>query len=172
MEASRRDLMGLAIGGLGVVGVIGVLYPLVKTFAPSAASLAGATVVVDENSVPEGQVRVVSWKGKPVFVIRLPQDFQWSGKVKEDKNAKLLKGHSIYAMVAVCTHLGCVPLWKPQGEAEYNYPIFHCPCHGGFYSPWGDIIAGPPPRSLFLPPQKLEGGKLVIGEPGFIKELT
>lgn len=172
MEASRRDLMGLAIGGLGVVGVIGVLYPLVKTLAPSAASLAGATVVVDENSVPEGQVRVVSWKGKPVFVIRLPQDFQWSGKVKEDKNAKLLKGHSIYAMVAVCTHLGCVPLWKPQGEAEYNYPVFHCPCHGGFYSPWGDIIAGPPPRSLFLPPQKLEGGKLVIGEPGFIKELT
>ncbi|MEN3028472.1 MAG: ubiquinol-cytochrome c reductase iron-sulfur subunit N-terminal domain-containing protein, partial [Aquificaceae bacterium] len=38
METSRRDLIGLAIGGLGVVGVVGVLYPIVKTLAPSAAS--------------------------------------------------------------------------------------------------------------------------------------
>ncbi len=172
MEASRRDLVGMAIGGLGVVGVIGVLYPIVKTLAPSAASLAGAVVEVDINSIPEGQVRVVSWKGKPVFVIKLPQGFQWSGKVREGNNSKLLQGQSVFTMIAVCTHLGCVPLWKPQGEAEYNYPVFHCPCHGGFYSPWGDIIAGPPPRPLYLPPQKVEGGKLIIGEAGFIKELT
>ncbi|HAV39669.1 MAG TPA: ubiquinol-cytochrome c reductase iron-sulfur subunit, partial [Aquificaceae bacterium] len=115
METSRRDLMGLAIGGLGAVGVLGVLYPIVKTLAPSAASLAGATVEVDVNSISEGQVRVVSWKGKPVFVVRLPQGFQWNGKTKEDRNRKLLQGQDAYAMVAVCTHLGCVPLWKPQG---------------------------------------------------------
>ncbi|MFN4320233.1 MAG: ubiquinol-cytochrome c reductase iron-sulfur subunit [Aquificaceae bacterium] len=172
MEASRRDLMGLALGGLGVVGALGVLYPIVKTLAPSAASLAGATVEVDVNSITEGQVRVVSWKGRPVFVVRLPQNFQWSGKTKEEDNKKLLQGQDAYAMVAVCTHLGCVPLWKPQGEAEYNYPVFHCPCHGGFYSPWGDNIAGPPPRPLYIPPQKREGNKLIIGEAGFIKELT
>ncbi len=172
METSRRDLMGLAIGGLGVVGVLGVLYPIVKTLAPSAASLAGAMVEVDVASIPEGQVRVVSWKGKPVFVVKLPQGFQWAGKVKEDKNAKILQGQDAYALIAVCTHLGCVPLWKPQGEAEFNYPVFHCPCHGGFYSPWGDNIAGPPPRPLHVPPQKRDGSKLVIGEPGFVKELT
>lgn len=172
MEASRRDLMGLAIGGLGVLGVLGVLYPLVKTLTPSAASLAGALVEVDVNSIPEGQVRVVSWKGKPVFVVKLPQGFQWAGKPREEKNIKLLQGQSAYALVAVCTHLGCVPLWKPQGEAEFNYPVFHCPCHGGFYSPWGDVVAGPPPRSLHIPPQAFKDGKIVIGEPGFIKELT
>ncbi|MFN7065422.1 MAG: ubiquinol-cytochrome c reductase iron-sulfur subunit [Aquificaceae bacterium] len=172
MDASRRDLMGLAIGGLSAVGVVGVLYPLIKTLAPSEAALASATVVVDANSIPEGQVRVVSWKGKPVFAIKLPEGFQWQGKVKEEKNVKLLQGQRVFAMVAVCTHLGCVPLWKPQGEAEFNYPVLHCPCHGGFYSPWGDNIAGPPPRPLYLPPQKLEDGKLIIGEAGFIKELT
>ncbi|MCS6957370.1 MAG: ubiquinol-cytochrome c reductase iron-sulfur subunit [Aquificaceae bacterium] len=172
METSRRDLLGLAIGGLGALGVVGVLYPIVKTLAPSAASLAGALVEVDISSIPEGQIRTVSWKGKPVFIVRLPQGFQWSGKPKEEKNSKLLQGQGIFALVAVCTHLGCVPLWKPQGEAEFNYPVFHCPCHGGFYSPWGDVIAGPPPRSLHLPPQAIKDGKLVIGEAGFIKELT
>lgn len=172
MEASRRDLIGLAIGGLGVVGVVGVLYPIIKTLAPSAASLAGAKVEVDISQIPEGNVRVVSWKGKPVFVLRLPANFQWNGTTKEDNNRKLLEGHNTYALIAVCTHLGCVPLWKPQGEAEYKYPLFHCPCHGGFYSPWGDIMAGPPPRPLHIPPQNLQGNKLVIGEPGFIKEQT
>ncbi|SHK55686.1 ubiquinol-cytochrome c reductase iron-sulfur subunit [Thermocrinis minervae] len=172
METSRRDLLGLAIGGLGLVGVAGVLYPLLKTLAPSASSLAGAKVEVDGSQIPEGQVRVVSWKGKPVFVVHLPQNFQWPGKTKETDNYKLLQGQPLYALVAVCTHLGCVPLWKPQGEAEYNYPVFHCPCHGGFYSPWGDNIAGPPPRPLHVPPQKVEGTKLIIGEPGFVKELT
>ncbi|MCS6998436.1 MAG: ubiquinol-cytochrome c reductase iron-sulfur subunit [Aquificaceae bacterium] len=172
METSRRDLMGLAIGGLGVIGALGVLYPIVKTLAPSAASLAGALVEVDVNSIPEGQVRVVSWKGKPVFVVKLPQGLQWGGKAKEEKNSKLLQGQNAFALVAVCTHLGCVPLWKPQGEAEFNYPVFHCPCHGGFYSPWGDVVAGPPPRALHIPPQAIRDGKLLIGEPGFIKELT
>lgn len=172
MEASRRDLLGLAIGGLGVVGVLGVLYPLVKTMAPSAASLAGALVEVDVASIPEMQVRVVSWKGKPVFVVKLPDGFQWNGSVKENSNAKLLQGQKAFALVAVCTHLGCVPLWKPQGEASFNFPVFHCPCHGGFYSPWGDVVAGPPPRSLYVPPQNFRDGKLIIGEAGFVKELT
>ncbi|MGC8852147.1 MAG: ubiquinol-cytochrome c reductase iron-sulfur subunit [Hydrogenobacter sp.] len=172
MEASRRDVIGLAIGGLGVVGVAGVLYPIIKTLAPSAASLASAKVEVDISQIPEGNVRVVSWKGKPVFVVRLPANFQWNGTTKENDNRKLLEGHNVYALIAVCTHLGCVPLWKPQGEAEYKYPVFHCPCHGGFYSPWGDNIAGPPPRPLYIPPQSLQGNKLIIGEPGFVKEQT
>lgn len=172
METSRRDFLGLAVGGLGALGVVGVLYPLVKTLSPSQASLAGAKVEVDISQISDLQVRVVSWKGKPVFVVKLPEGFQWDGKVRDVKNAKLLEGHNAYALIAVCTHLGCVPIWKPNGEGEFNYPIFHCPCHGGFYSPWGDVITGPPPRSLFIPPQKIDGNKLVIGEEGFIKELT
>ena len=172
MEASRRDLLGVAVGGLGVLGAIGVLYPIVKVLSPSQASLAGAKVEVDVSQIPDLHVRVVSWKGKPVFVVKLPQGFQWNGKRANDQNTKLLQGQDAYALVAVCTHLGCVPLWKPQGEGEFSYPLFHCPCHGGFYSPWGDNIAGPPPRPLYVPPQKREGDKLIIGEEGFVKELT
>jgi cytochrome b6-f complex iron-sulfur subunit len=48
----------------------------------------------------------------------------------------------IYALVSVCTHLGCTPNWL-QGEQK-----FKCPCHGsGFYIS-GINFEGPAPRPL------------------------
>jgi cytochrome b6-f complex iron-sulfur subunit len=48
----------------------------------------------------------------------------------------------IYALKAVCTHLGCTPNWL---EAEQK---FKCPCHGsGFYKD-GFNFEGPAPRPL------------------------
>lgn len=47
-----------------------------------------------------------------------------------------------YALIAVCTHLGCSPNWLP---AENK---FKCPCHGsGFYRS-GKNFEGPAPRPL------------------------
>jgi cytochrome b6-f complex iron-sulfur subunit len=49
---------------------------------------------------------------------------------------------TIYAIKAVCTHLGCTPNWL---EAEFK---FKCPCHGsGFYIS-GINFEGPAPRPL------------------------
>ena len=48
----------------------------------------------------------------------------------------------VYALKAVCTHLGCTPSWL---EAEQK---FKCPCHGsGFYKD-GVNFEGPAPRPL------------------------
>jgi cytochrome b6-f complex iron-sulfur subunit len=48
----------------------------------------------------------------------------------------------IYALRAVCTHLGCTPNWQ-ESEAK-----FKCPCHGsGFYKN-GVNFEGPAPRPL------------------------
>lgn len=48
----------------------------------------------------------------------------------------------IYALKAVCTHLGCTPIWL---ESEQR---FKCPCHGsGFYKD-GVHFEGPAPRPL------------------------
>ncbi len=180
MEASRRDFINVAIGGMGVIGALGVLYPIVKTLAPSAASTTEAKVEVDISKVPELGVRVTSYKGKPLFVLKLPKDLTIDKyQVKKEQvnsagklNYDLLKGHDVFALIGVCTHLGCIPLWKPEGSESVNAPYLHCPCHGGLYTPWGDNIGGPPPRPLFVPPQKLEGSKLVVGEPGFVDKLV
>lgn len=48
----------------------------------------------------------------------------------------------IYALSAICTHLGCTPSWL-DGEQKYK-----CPCHGsGFYMN-GVNFEGPAPRPL------------------------
>lgn len=49
---------------------------------------------------------------------------------------------SIHAMSATCTHLGCQVRWD-AGTAR-----FRCPCHGGVFDARGDVVEGPPPRSL------------------------
>jgi len=180
MEASRRDFLGVALGGMGVVGAFGVLYPVVKTLSPSAASSTEAKVEIDITKVPELGIRVTSWKGKPLFVLKLPKDLNVeSYNAKEDSvnemgklNYELLGKQEAFALIGVCTHLGCIPIWKPEGSEDVKAPYLHCPCHGGLYTPWGDVIGGPPPRPLFIPPQKREGNKLVVGEPGFVGELV
>ena len=50
--------------------------------------------------------------------------------------------NSIYALVAVCVHLGCTPNWL---QAQNK---FKCPCHGSGYYISGIIFEGPAPRPL------------------------
>jgi cytochrome b6-f complex iron-sulfur subunit len=60
-----------------------------------------------------------------------------------------------YALIAVCTHLGCSPNWL---EAENK---FKCPCHGsGFYKS-GINFEGPAPRPL-------ERARIVLADDGQI----
>lgn len=49
----------------------------------------------------------------------------------------------IYAFLALCRHLGCIPVWV---EEEW---LFKCPCHGSNYNLEGDVIGGPAPRPLW-----------------------
>lgn len=55
-----------------------------------------------------------------------------------------------------CAHLGCPVRWFPQSR------LFMCPCHGGVYYEDGSRASGPPPRSLFPYPAKIENGHLWI----------
>ena len=48
----------------------------------------------------------------------------------------------IYALKAVCTHLGCTPIWL-DGEQK-----FKCPCHGSGFARDGVNLEGPAPRPL------------------------
>ena len=60
-----------------------------------------------------------------------------------------------YAIIAVCTHLGCSPNWL---SAENK---FKCPCHGsGFYKS-GINFEGPAPRPL-------ERARIVLADDGQI----
>ncbi len=62
-----------------------------------------------------------------------------------------------YALLAICTHLGCQPVWYEDQQ------VFKCPCHGSRFSKDGINFAGPAPRPL----ERLEitlssDGRLVV----------
>jgi cytochrome b6-f complex iron-sulfur subunit len=47
-----------------------------------------------------------------------------------------------YALSAVCTHLGCLTVFKPESGN------IACPCHGSEFRRNGKVTAGPAPRPL------------------------
>ena len=49
---------------------------------------------------------------------------------------------ALWAMSAVCTHLGCITQWKPESDQ------IACPCHGSKFGRNGHVEAGPAPRPL------------------------
>jgi Rieske Fe-S protein len=48
---------------------------------------------------------------------------------------------SIYAISAICPHLGCIVQQLPEGR-------FECPCHGSKFNATGEVFAGPAPSGL------------------------
>ena len=64
----------------------------------------------------------------------------------------------LYAISAICTHLGCTVAAREGGG-------FYCPCHGSRFSPTGAVVGGPAPRplahlELFVSPD----GQLVVDQ--------
>ncbi|MEK6233253.1 MAG: ubiquinol-cytochrome c reductase iron-sulfur subunit [Planctomycetales bacterium] len=47
----------------------------------------------------------------------------------------------LYAVSAVCTHLGCVVSTPEEGG-------YFCPCHGSRFAADGKVVSGPAPRPL------------------------
>jgi len=67
------------------------------------------------------------------------------GSVTQDQQSGIYIVHGsegIYAMSAVCTHLGCLTDWQPE------LGIVACPCHGSKFRRDGTKIEGPAPRPL------------------------
>ncbi len=53
----------------------------------------------------------------------------------------LSDAEGIYAISAICPHLGCIVQRMPDGR-------FDCPCHGSHFNARGEVYAGPAPRGL------------------------
>lgn len=94
------------------------------------------------------------------FKAGFPQDFmvgEVSDKFKDEKRVWIAREkEGFYAIIAICTHLGCTPRWLPSDEK------FKCPCHGsGFYKS-GINFEGPAPRPL-------ERASITLAEDGQIE---
>src|SRR5258705_5983488 len=74
LDKTRRNLI-IATSAVGGVVGLGAAVPFVASMWPSErARAAGAPVEVDISRMAPGELAVVEWRGKPVWVIRRTQE--------------------------------------------------------------------------------------------------
>jgi ubiquinol-cytochrome c reductase iron-sulfur subunit len=168
-EPTRRDFLYIATSAVGAVGAASAIWPLIGQMNPDASTIAaGAPIEVDLTPIAEGQVIKVFWRGKPIFINhRTKKQIEDARKVNvaalpdpEPDEKRVKQGHDEWqVLIAICTHLGCIPL-ADQGP----YDGYFCPCHGSVYDTSGRIRQGPAPANLALPPYEfLSDSKIKIG---------
>ena len=168
-EENRRDFLILATGAVGAAGTVGAVWPFVRSWSPTADVLAQATTEVDISAVAEGQMITVPWQGKPVFILHRSQE--QIDQAREADSASLpdpeqdkdrAKNPEYLILLALCTHLGCVP--QPIGTGDFGG--FLCPCHGSHYDTSGRIRQGPAPTNLEVPFYTFkDDSTIIIGKP-------
>jgi ubiquinol-cytochrome c reductase iron-sulfur subunit len=187
INKGRRQFLTAATSVVGAAGVVAVAVPFVGSWNPSAkARAAGAPVKADISKLEPGQMVVVEWRGKPVYVVRRTQDtldeLTKHGDILRDPESKestqpkyvdpvqrSIKPEYL-VLLGLCTHLGCAPKYRPEvGAADLGGAAwkggFFCPCHGSKFDLAGRVLKGvPAPLNLEVPPYSFEGDKvLVIG---------
>ncbi|AQW80855.1 ubiquinol-cytochrome c reductase iron-sulfur subunit [Campylobacter pinnipediorum] len=155
VKQERRDFIGIAFGAVAAVGGAFSLVAMKKTWDPLPSVKAAGFTTVDLSPMKDGEMRQVEWRKKPIFILKKDPN----SPANDNRDIKI--GNDRYTVViGLCTHLGCIPEWKSSKNA------FICACHGGEFDADGLNVFGPPPRPLDIPPFKIDGTKLVLGETG------
>jgi ubiquinol-cytochrome c reductase iron-sulfur subunit len=185
----RRRRLIAATSAVGAIEIAAAAVPFVGSLLPSArAKAAGAPVRANVSRLEPGQLTTVSWREKPVWILRrtpaelrqvehsrldlsdpksqVPQ--QPPGmELHLDTGVRALRPEYL-VLVGICTHLGCIPEYRPQpGSVGPDWTGgFYCPFHGSKYDLSGRVLAGSPaPINLPVPPYYFESpGVIRIGE--------
>jgi cytochrome b6-f complex iron-sulfur subunit len=93
------------------------------------------------------------------FIAGTPLDFA-EGVVRFNKEQKAYvvgTSNGVYALSAVCTHLGCITRFRSDER------VIACPCHGSRFDLEGNVVHGPAPRPLpWLDVSEDAQGNLVV----------
>lgn len=187
VNVKRRRVLIASTAALGAAGVAAVATPFVRSWYPSAkAEAAGAAVTQDIGAIEDGQMIVVKYRGKPIYVVKrtkemlatldkvapLLADPESAESVQPEycKNPERALEPSVLVVEGVCTHLGCAPGYRPDvGAADLGgndwFGGFFCPCHGSKYDISGRVYKGvPAPLNLPIPEHNVDGTILTVGE--------
>ncbi|MDN5848692.1 MAG: ubiquinol-cytochrome c reductase iron-sulfur subunit [Nitrococcus sp.] len=192
-DPRRRRFLTATASVVGAVGAGFVVTPFIEALWPSVRTQArGSPIEVDVGKLGKGQMITVVWRSRPIWVLhrtdsqlqtlarmdsRLkdpksqaaqePPQLQSSGKW--NNKARSIKPRYL-VLVAICTHLGCIPEYRPEVADVRIGPDwlggFFCPCHGSRYDLAGRVFQGSPaPLNLPVPPYYFKSDTLVrIGE--------
>ncbi len=182
-DEERRRLLSVVAGVMGGAGLVATAYPFVASLAPSELAKAlGAPVTADISTIAPAELKVVAWRGKPVWLMRRTTDMVRSleelNQVLVDPtstrseqpsscaNATRSQRPDFFVAVGICTHLGCSPVLRLDDRA-FNAQIhapggFYCPCHGSRFDLAGRVAKNvPAPTNLEIPPYRFIGDSTV-----------
>lgn len=116
---SRREVL-TALGSLGLLAALGSVIRGSKRFLTPPVSQAGPSVIAAGRPADFPMGKLTSLAAGPVFIGR-------------DENG-------LFALSAVCTHLGCTVARSDEGLA--------CPCHNSRFTVEGANLSGPASQPL------------------------
>jgi len=135
-------------------------------------------VTVDFSKIEPGQQITVEWRQKPVWVLRrtpaMLEQLNAPTHVRRlrDPYSQVSSQQPAYArnalrsihaehlvVIGICTHLDCVPSFRPEVAAQdlgFDWPGgYFCPCHGSRLDLAGRVFKGvPAPTNLEIPPYR------------------
>ena len=185
VNTGRRRFLSVATSAVAAAGVAGAAVPFVESWNPSArARAAGAPVKFDVSKIEPGQMVVVEWRGKPVYVMRRtseqvaeldaldPELKDPDSEISQQPDYVAMPTRSIrpeiLVVIGLCTHLGCTPKFRPEvGVADLGGESwrggFFCPCHGSRFDLSGRVYAGvPASTNLEVPPYAFQDDQVIV----------
>jgi len=182
VDLSRRKFLTRATIATGAVGAVFAAVPFIESWSPSErARAAGAPVMVDLSKLEPGQMALPVWRRQPVFVVRRTPDMVkrvsgHDGELKDAnsrdseqppyaKNDLRSRTPEFLVLIAICTHLGCLPKQRfDAGELSASWPGgFWCPCHGSRFDLAGRVFEGSPASAnLRVPPYSFPKEQLLL----------
>lgn len=185
----RRHFLIWLTATLGAIGAAVASWPFLASMMPSARAKAlGSPIKIDISKLEPGDQLAVKWRGVPIWVLRrTPKMMEWlaNDTLREklvDPDSKVTTQQPDYAnnaarsikpeyliAIGICTHLGCVPTFRPDMRpvdlGEEWMGGYFCPCHKSKFDLAGRVYKHvPAPTNLVIPRhQYLDATTIQIG---------
>jgi len=175
IDHKRRRLIK-ATSLVAGAGLIATAVPFVSYMNPSARAYAESVPVrVDISKLKLGQQITVIWQRKPVWILyrteqnlkdltqaslreqlRDPDSQVESQQPDFADNSYRAINEKYLVVVGLCTHLGCIPTYRPERSpedlGEQWVGGYYCPCHGSKFDLAGRVFKHvPAPINLLVP---------------------
>lgn len=181
---TRRQFLTFTTAAVGGVGLVAAAIPFVASMTPSErARAAGAPVEADTSNIAPGALVTVEWRGRPVWILHrtaeqiasldkhtdllLDPDSSAPQQPPYAENLTRSLKPQFLVLTAICTHLGCIPSYRPEARAPdlgADWPGgFYCPCHGSKFDLAGRVFENvPAPTNMEVPPHSYRGDSTVL----------
>lgn len=185
IDLKRRCFLRRATTAVGGIGLAAATVPFFSYWMPSADTEAAAEPIkVDISALKPREQLTVPWRGMPIwFIARDAEMLDTLPKLDKtlrdplsnaDQQPEYCKNlhrsikPELFVGIGICTHLGCVPTYRPDVASVSPDWLggFYCPCHGSKYDLAGRVYKDvPAPLNLKIPRHMfISATEIMIGE--------